>query len=45
MEKKYKLSEIPTLDRVHVIDNYHGSKWNYVVEGDKVYSSLKGKDE
>ncbi len=42
-DRPLKLSEIPTNNKVHVIDNY-SPKWNYIVEGDKIYYSRKGRD-
>lgn len=42
-DKPLKLSEIPTLDQVHVIDNY-SPNFNYIVEGSKVYYARKGND-
>ena len=39
-----KLKEIPTNNRVVVIDNY-SPNYNYIVEGHKIYSAPKGKDE
>lgn len=38
-----KFKEIPTKNRVSVIDNY-SDKYNYIVEGDKIYYSRKGRD-
>lgn len=38
--KYYKLNEIPTKNRLSIIDNYNPN-YNYIVEGDKVYSSRK----
>ena len=42
-DKPLKLSEIPTKNRVNIIDNY-SPNYNYIVEGDKVYYALKGRD-
>lgn len=39
----FKFSEIPTKNKLQVIDNY-SPKYNYIVEGDKIYYALKGKD-
>lgn len=38
-----KLNQIPTKNKVIVIDNY-SSTWNYIVEDDKIYASKKGED-
>lgn len=43
MAQVYKFSEIPTKNKLQIIDNY-SPNYNYIVEGDKVYYSLKGKD-
>lgn len=37
------LSEIPTKNKLQIIDNY-SPKYNYIVEGDKIYYSIKGRD-
>lgn len=42
--KLLTLKEIPTNNRVVVIDNY-SPNYNYIVEGHKIYSSPKGKDQ
>lgn len=42
-DKPLKMSEIPTANKVNVIDNY-SPNYNYIVEGDKVYYSRKGRD-
>lgn len=42
-DKPLKLSEIPTNNRVNVIDNY-SNNYNYIVEGDKIYYAKKGND-
>lgn len=39
-----KFSEIPTKNKLIVIDNYQNSPFNYIVEDDKIYYSQKGKD-
>ena len=36
--------DIPTKNVVHVIDNF-SKKFDYIVEGNKVYKSVKGKDK
>lgn len=41
--KPLKRSEIPTKNKVQVIDNYSPS-YNYIVEEDKIYYSKKGND-
>lgn len=38
-----KQSEIPTKNRVNVIDNF-SPNYNYIIEGDKIYYSRKGND-
>ena len=42
-DKPLKLAEIPTRNRVNVIDNY-SNNYNYIVEGDKIYYAKKGND-
>lgn len=42
-DKPLTLSEIPTKNRVNVIDNY-SNNYNYIVEGDKIYYAKKGRD-
>lgn len=42
-DKPLKKSEIPTKNKVQVIDNF-SPNYNYIVEGDKVYYSKKGRD-
>lgn len=42
-DKPLALSEIPTKNRVNVIDNY-SNNYNYIVEGDKIYYAKKGRD-
>ena len=42
-DKPLKLEDIPTQNRVHIIDNY-SPKYNYIVEGDKIYYARKGKN-
>ena len=42
-DKPLKLAEIPTKNRVSVIDNY-SPNYNYIVEGDKIYYAKKGND-
>lgn len=39
----FTLSEIPTKNKLQIIDNY-SPKYNYIVEGDKIYYSIKGRD-
>ena len=39
----YKLSDIPTKNKVIVIDNY-SKMYNYIIEGDKIYYSRKNHD-
>lgn len=39
----FTLSEIPTKNKLRIIDNF-SPKYNYIVEGDKIYYSLKGRD-
>lgn len=41
--KPLKKSEIPTKNKIQVIDNY-SPNYNYIVEGNKVYYARKGKD-
>ena len=43
MKTVYKLSQIPTKNKISIIDNY-SPKFNYIVEDDKIYYSQKGKD-
>ena len=38
-----KLAQIPTKNKIQIIDNYSPS-FNYIVEDDKVYYSQKGRD-
>lgn len=38
-----KKADIPTSNKTIVIDNY-SPRWNYIVEGDKVYYAPKGRD-
>lgn len=38
-----KFSQIPTKNKIQVIDNY-SPNYNYIIEGNKVYYALKGKD-
>ena len=38
-----KLSQIPTKNKLQIIDNY-SPNYNYIVEGNKVYYAIKGKD-
>lgn len=42
-DKPLKKSEIPTNNKIQVIDNF-SPNYNYIVEGDKVYYSRKGRD-
>ena len=42
-KKPYKLKDIPTRNKVNIIDNY-SPKYNYIVEGNKMYYSIKGRD-
>ena len=42
-DKPLKLEDIPTQNRVYIIDNY-SPKYNYIVEGDKIYYARKGKN-
>lgn len=42
-KRPLKLSQIPTKNKVHVIDNY-SPNYNYIVEGNKVYYAVKGRD-
>lgn len=42
-KKPYKLKDIPTRNKVNIIDNY-SPKYNYIVEGNKIYYSIKGRD-
>ena len=43
MKTVYKLSQIPTKNKISIIDNY-SPRFNYIVEDDKIYYSQKGKD-
>lgn len=42
-DKPLKLEEIPTQNKIHVINNY-SPRYDYIVEGDKVYYAKKGKN-
>lgn len=43
LDKTFTFKEIPTKNKIHIIDNY-SPNYNYIVEGDKMYSSKKGQD-
>lgn len=43
-DKPLKFSEIPTNNRLSVIDDY-SPNYNYIVEGDKIYYSRKGHND
>lgn len=43
-KKVYKFKEIPTNNRLHVIDNF-SPNYNYIVEDDKIYYSKKRVDD
>ena len=43
MKTVYTLSQIPTKNKISIIDNY-SARFNYIVEDDKIYYSQKGKD-
>lgn len=43
MKTVYKLSQIPTKNKISIINNY-SPRFNYIVEDDKIYYSQKGKD-
>lgn len=40
----YKSSEIPTKNKINIISDYPDSKYDYIIEDDKIYASLKGQD-
>lgn len=42
-DRPLKIEEIPTQNQVRVIDNY-SPNYDYIVEGDKMYYALKGKN-
>lgn len=42
-DKPLKLEEIPTQNKIHVINNY-SPKYDYIVEGDKIYYAQKGRN-
>lgn len=42
-DRPLKLEEIPTKNKIHVINNY-SPNYDYIVEGDKMYYALKGKN-
>lgn len=42
-DRPLKLQEIPTQNKIHVINNY-SPRYDYIVEGDKVYYAKKGKN-
>lgn len=39
----YKFNDIPTKNRLNVIDNF-SPNYNYIIEGDKIYYAKKGRD-
>ena len=39
----YKYSEIPTKNKLQIIDNF-SPNYNYIIEGDKIYYAKKGND-
>ena len=39
----FTLAEIPTKNKLQIIDNF-SPKYNYIVEGDKIYYAIKGRD-
>lgn len=41
--KVYSFNEIPTKNKLNVIDNF-SSNYNYIIEGDKIYYAKKGRD-
>jgi LysM repeat protein len=43
-EKPLDISEIPTRNRVNIIDNY-SPNYDYIVEGDKIYYARKGRKD
>lgn len=43
-DKPLDIKEIPTKNKVHVIDNY-SPNYNYIVEDDKIYYSRKGRND
>lgn len=42
-DKPLKLEEIPTQNKIHVINNY-SPNYDYIVEGDKIYYAQKGRN-
>lgn len=42
-DRPLKLEEIPTQNKLQIIDNY-SPKYNYIVEEDKIYYAQKGRD-
>lgn len=42
-DRPLKLEEIPTNNKIHIIDNY-SPNYNYIVENDKIYYSRKDRD-
>ena len=41
--KPLKRAEIPTSNKTQIIDNY-SPKYNYIIENDKIYYAIKGRD-
>lgn len=42
-DRPLKLQEIPTQNKIHVINNY-SPNYDYIVEGDKIYYAQKGRN-